>query len=89
MEETVIKLASTLGGFAGLVCVALIIFLGKEVIALGKTLREELRVMAGSIDRITRMELMRLIASPHISTEVKNQLGEQLKEVEDAQRTGR
>ena len=42
--------------------------------------------MRDAVDRITRMELMRLVASPHVSPEVKTQLEEQLKEVENAQK---
>ena len=70
-----LKIASDLGGIAGLMLAGLIYFVGRRLLRL-----EE------AFDRHTRMELMRLIASPHVSTDVKLQLGSQLTEVVEAQK---
>lgn len=74
MEEQLFKAASALGGFAGIACCALIFFIGKRLIGVEQAL-----------DRITRMELMRLIASPHVAPELKSELQSQLIEVEAAE----
>lgn len=73
MEETFLKLAASLGGFAGLAFFGLVWFIGRRLL-----------LLTAAMDRQTRMELLRLAVSPHVSTDVKNQLRAQLEEVEDA-----
>lgn len=69
-----LKAATALGGFAGLMCFAIIWFLGRRILWLCE-----------AFDRHTKMELLRLIASPHITKELKDTLALQLQDVEDAQ----
>lgn len=73
MEETFLKLAASLGGFAGIAFFGLVWFIGRRLL-----------LLIAAIDRQTRMELLRLAVSPHVSADVKNQLKAQLEEVEDA-----
>ncbi len=73
MEESLLKIVPSLGGFAGLVCFLLVYYLGKE-----------LRVMREAVDRMTYARLLELAASPHISQEVKAEATKQLKNVEEA-----
>ena len=84
--EKIFELASTLGGFAGLACAAIIWYLGREIVSLKEEVIAESRRTREALDRMTRMELMHLIASPHVSTDMKTQLGEQLREVEEVQK---
>ncbi len=69
MEEF-LKIAASFGA-TGFFLGAVIFFIGRRLLRL-----EE------AVDRLVRMELMRLIASPHVANEVKNQMETQLKEVE-------
>lgn len=73
MEESFLKLAASLGGFAGLAFFGVVWFIGRQVLEMTKAL-----------DRQTRMELLRLAVSPHVTPEVKEQLRAQLEEVETA-----
>lgn len=73
MEETFLKLAASFGA-SGVMLAGTIFFIGRRLLKL-----------EAAFDRHTKMELMRLIASPHVSADVKNQLSEQLREVETAQ----
>lgn len=67
----ILEIGSRLGGFAGFACVWIVWFFGTRLDRLEK-----------AFDRHTRMELMRLIVSPHVSPEVKAQLESQLVEVQ-------
>lgn len=73
MEEAFLKVAASLGGFAGVACFAVIYFIGRRLL-----------LLIAAIDRQTHMELLRLAVSPHVSADVKNQLKMQLEEVEEA-----
>ncbi len=76
MEETFLKLAASFGA-SGVMLAGTIFFIGRRLLKL-----------EAAFDRHTRMELMRLISSPHVSVDVKSQLESQLREVEDAMREG-
>lgn len=73
MEEFVLKLVA--GGGTGAVLAGLIYFVGRRLLRL-----EE------SIDRLVRMELTRLLASPHVGPDLKQAVAEQLEEVKDAEK---
>lgn len=74
MEEYILKLIAAGGGTAGACLAGLIWFVGRRLLRL-----EE------AIDRLTKMELLRLVASPHVGPDLKDAASEQLKEVEAAQ----
>ena len=80
MEETFLKLAASLGGFAGLAFFGVVYFIGKRMLELEKSIRE----LSATDDRRTRMELLRLFVSPHVATEVKDKVKQQLEDVEMA-----
>jgi len=73
MEETFLKLAASLGGFAGLAFFGVCWLIGRRML-----------LLIAAIDRQTRMELLRLAVSPHVAPEVKDQLRQQLEAVEEA-----
>lgn len=76
-----LKLAADLGGFAGLVCVWIVWFIGSRL----EKLEAAFYHLRDSWDRHTKMELMRLIVSPHVSQGVKTQLESQLRDVESVE----
>jgi hypothetical protein len=74
MEEQVLKIATALGGFAGLAwCV--------EKFYNGRILKEN----TAAVDRNTHMCLLSIAASSHLSDAAKNEVSSQLKAVETAQ----
>lgn len=77
MEETFLKLAASFGA-SGVMLAGVIFFIGKRLLRL-----EE------AFDRHTKMELMRLIVSPHVAPDVKNALENQLRDVELAEKRRR
>ncbi len=81
MEETILKLAASVGGFAGLAYFANVLFLGKKLDALTEEFRklgERIREATIAQDRHRHVEIYRLINDRHTSKEVKNALKEQL-----------
>lgn len=72
MEEY-LKPLLTLGGFNGALVVIGIFYLGKRLIRFEEAL-----------NRLTKGELLRLIASPHVAAEIKSEAAAQLKDVNDA-----
>ncbi len=72
MEEFLLKLVA--GGGTGAVLAGLIWFVGRRLLRL-----EE------SIDRLTKMELMRLLVSPHVAPDLKQAVAEQLEDVKKAE----
>ena len=72
MDELLIKLIA--GGGTGATLAGLIWFVGRRLLRL-----EE------AFDRLTKMELLRLVASPHIGPDLKMAAAEQINEVEAAQ----
>lgn len=73
MEEYLLKAIATIGS-TGAILAGLIWFVGRRLLRL-----EE------SFDRLTKMELLRLVASPHVAGDVKTAASEMLEEVKIAQ----
>lgn len=71
MDELLLKLIA--GGGTGATLAGLIWFVGRRLLRL-----EE------AFDRLTKMELLRLVASPHVGPDLKDAATEQLKDVETA-----
>lgn len=74
MEEYLLKSIATAGGIGGLYLVGLMIFIGKRLLR-----------MEEAMDRLTKMELIRLVASPHVGPELKEAAASLIKEVEVAE----
>jgi len=72
MEEFLRALAT--GGVTGIILGGVIYFIGRRLLGL-----EE------AIDRLVRLDLLRLIASPHVSPEVKDAASDLLEEVKTAE----
>lgn len=72
MEEA-LKPLLTIGGFNGALVILGIFYLGKRLARFEEAL-----------NRLTKGELLRLIASPHVTAEVKTEAASQLKDVSDA-----
>ncbi len=72
MEEYILKLIAATGS-TGAILGGLIWFVGRRLLRL-----EE------AFDRLTKMELLRLVASPHIGPDLKDAATEQLSEIETA-----
>lgn len=72
MEEY-LKPLLTLGGFNGALVIIGIFYLGRRLVR-----------FEDALNRLTKGELLRLIASPHVTAEVKSEAAAQLKDVTDA-----
>lgn len=72
MEEY-LKPLLTIGGFNGALVIIGIFYLGKRISR-----------FEDALNRLTKGELLRLIASPHVTAEVKTEAAAQLKDVTDA-----
>lgn len=74
MDEYLLKAIATAGGVGSIYFAGVIFFIGRRLLRL-----EEAQ------DRLTKMELIRLLASPHVGPDLKTVVSEQLEDVKVAE----
>lgn len=90
MEEFLLKSIAA-GGTTAAILGGVIFFIGRRLLRLEDRIdsafqrfSDTLNRFSESLDRHSKMELVRLVASPHVSGEVKDSVTSQLKEIERA-----